>query len=134
MAWYAAHAIVYFELIDGPQDEYQVYENVFLIKAEMPEEALAKANELARREEGDDDGSLRVGDRPARRVFGCIRKLVSVSHERLDGQIGDGDEVTYNEFVLADRKALDKLLGAEDVNLLYLGKDDQNDDIQQPVL
>ena len=28
MAWYAAHAIVYFELTDGPQDGFEVYENV----------------------------------------------------------------------------------------------------------
>jgi len=121
MKWYAAHAILYFQLTDGPQDRFQVYENVFLVRAESHDEARDKAEQFARRAEGDDSGSLREGDRPARRVFGSIRKVVSVSHEGPEGQIGDGDEVTYSEFVLADRAALDKLIKAEDVELLYIG-------------
>lgn len=123
MPWYAAHAIVYFQLTDGPQDQFQVWENVLLVQADTPDQAWAKAREFARRDEGDDRGSLRVEDRPARRVFGSIRKVVSVAHERPDGQLGDGDEVTYSEFVVADRAALDRLIGAEDVEVLYVGKD-----------
>jgi hypothetical protein len=123
MAWYAAHSVIYFQLTDGPQDGFQVYENVFLIRADTPDQAWTKARKFARRDEGDDNGSLKVGDRPARRVFGSIRKVVSVSHERSDDQLGDGDEVTYSEFVLADRAALDRLIGAKDVELLYMGQD-----------
>ena len=123
MTWYAAHAIMYFQLTDGPQDRFQVCENVFLVQANTPDEAGAKARVFARRDEGDDRGSLRVGDRPARRVFGSIRKVVSVAHEGPDGQLGDGDEVTYSEFVVADRAALDRLIRAEDVEVLYVGKD-----------
>ncbi len=123
MTWYAAHAIMYFQLNDGPQDDFQVYENVFLVRAESTDGAWAKACELARGEEGDSGGTLRVGDRPARMVFGSIRKVVSVSHRGADGQIGDGDEITYSEFVVANRVALDKLIGAENVELLYVGKD-----------
>lgn len=125
MPWYAAHAIVYIQLTDGPQDQFQVYENVFLVCADTPDEAWSKAREFARRGEGDDRGSLRVGDRPARRVFGSIRKVVSVAHEGPDGQLGDGDEVTYSEFVVADRAALDRLIGAEDVEVLYAGNNAQ---------
>jgi hypothetical protein len=123
MPWYAAHAIMYFQLTDGPQDQFKVYENVFLIRADSPDEAQNKARALACREEVDNDLSLRVGDRPARLVFGSIRKVVAVAHEGPDGQLGDGDEVTYSEFVVADREALDRLIGAEDVEILYLGKD-----------
>jgi hypothetical protein len=122
MPWYAAHAIVYFQLTDGPQDRFQVYENVFLVQAETPDEAWAKAREFARRDEGDDRGSLRVGGRPARRVFGSIRKVMSVAHEGPAGQLGDGDEVTYSEFVVADREALDRLIGDQDVEVVYVGK------------
>jgi hypothetical protein len=125
MVWYAAHAIVYFQLTDGPQEGFQVYENVFLVRADTPDGAWAKAREFARRDEGDDRGSLRVGGRPARRVFGSIRKVVSVSPEGPDGQLGDGDEVTYSEFVVADRAALDRLIGADDVEVLCVGKDDE---------
>src|SRR5262249_35022830 len=118
---------VYFQLTDGPQDEFLGYENVFLVQADTPDAARDKAEELARRAEGDDRGSLRVGERSARRVFGSIRKGVSVAHEGPDGQLGDGDEVTYSEFVLADRAALDKLIAAEDANLLYLGEEPEQE-------
>jgi hypothetical protein len=121
MAWFAAHAIMYFELTDGPQDGYQVYEIIFLVRAETPEEGYAKARELARRDEGDDRSSLRLGNRPARLVFGGIRKLVSVLHEHSDGQIGDGDEITYSELVVPDRKALQRLIADEDVDVEYIG-------------
>ncbi|MGL4423398.1 MAG: DUF4288 domain-containing protein [Gemmataceae bacterium] len=124
MPWYAAHAILYFELTDGPQDRYQVYENVFLVRAGTPDEGFAKARALARRNEGDDSGSLRVGDRPARRVFAGIRKLITVSHESPDDQLGDGDEVTYSELVVLDREALRQLVADEDVDVLYIGRQD----------
>lgn len=121
MTWYAAHAVMYFELTDGPQDGFQVYENIFLVRAETSDAGFAKARELARRDEGDDSGSLCVGGSPARRVFGGIRKLVSVLHENA-GQLGDGDEITYSELVVADRAALQKLIDDEDCEVLYAGK------------
>ena len=123
MTWYAAHAIMYFHLTDGTQDDFQVYENVFLVQADSPDAARVKACALARLEEGDSSGSLRVGDHPARMLFGSIRKVVAVCHHQANGQLGDGDEITYSEFVVAGQAALDKLIGAENVELLYLGKD-----------
>lgn len=121
MAWYAAHAIVYFELNDGPQEGFQVYENVYLISAGTADEAWANAREVARRDEGDDCGSLRVGGRSARRVFGGIRKVISVLLEGADGQLGNGDELTYNELVVADRAVLDALIRGDDAEVLYAG-------------
>lgn len=124
MPWYAAHAILYFELTDGPQDRFQVYENVFLVRADTPADGYAKARAVARRDEGDDRGSLRVGDRPARRVFAGIRKLITVSHTSSGDQLGDGDEVTYSELVVGDREAVRRLVANEDVEVLYIGKPD----------
>jgi hypothetical protein len=124
MPWYAAHAIVYFELTDGSQDRFQVYENVFLVRADTTDEGFAKARAIASRDEGDDSGSLRVGDRPARRVFAGIRKLIAVSHESPDDQLGDGDEVTYSKLVVPDREALLKLVADLDVKVLYIGRQD----------
>lgn len=132
MTWYAAHTIMYFQLTDGPQDCFQVHENVFLVRADSPDQARDKAEVFARRDEGDDRGSLRVGGRPARLVYGSIRTVVSVSHEGADGLIGDGDEVTYSEFVVADRAALDRLIGAEDVEVLYVGKDTEPEASSDP--
>jgi hypothetical protein len=125
MAWYAAHAIMYFQLTDGPQDNFQVWENIFLIEATDSKEGYEKARALARREEGDDKGSLRVGDRPATLVFGGIRKLVSVSHEGPDDQLGHGDEVTYSEFVVKDRDALRRLIEDADIDVNYIGYRDE---------
>lgn len=123
MTWYAAHAIIYFEFTDGgPQDGFQVYENVFLVQAETPKEGFAKAREFAKLDEGDCSGSLRVGGRSATKVFGGIRKLITVCCERTDGQLGDGDEVTYNELVVPDREALQQLIGNQDVDVAYIGK------------
>lgn len=122
MAWFAAHAIMYHELIAGPQDEFLIYENVYLIRAATSDEAYEKATALARNDEGDSQGSLRVGDKLARRVFGSIRKVTAVCHVSPDDEIGDGDELTYSEFVVIDRATLESLLQAEDVDLLYLGK------------
>jgi hypothetical protein len=121
MPWYAAHAIMYFELTDGPQDGFQIYENVYLVRAETANEGFAKARELGRQNEGDDSGSLRVGNRPARRLFGGIRKLITVAHEQSD-QLGHGDEITYSELVVADRAALQRLIEDEDCEVLYVGK------------
>lgn len=122
MTWFAAHAIMYFELTDGPQDSFQVYENVFLVHAETADEGFAKAREVARRDEGDGSSSLRVGERTARLVFGGIRKLITVLTERPNGQPGDGDEITYSEMVVPDREALRRLIADEDVDVEYVGK------------
>ena len=122
MKWFAAHVIMYFQLKEGPQDGFQVYENIFLVRAATPAEAHAKASVLGRREEGDDRGSLRVGERPATRVFGGIRKVISVSHERPGDELGDGDEITYSEFVVDDREKLEQLIRDEDTSVLYVGE------------
>ena len=137
MPWYAAHAVMYFELTDGPQDRFQVHENVFLVEAATPKEGFAKAREFARRDEGDSSGSLRVGGRPARMVFGGIRKMMTVLHERSEEDVRDGDEITYSEMVVPDREALLQLIGNEDVDVLYIGKhnpwDDEPDDPIDPL-
>ena len=64
MAWYSAHAILYFKLESGAQDSVTVWENVYLIEAENVDEAWEKAEARARQEEGDDDGSLTLDDQP----------------------------------------------------------------------
>ena len=120
MPWFSAHAIMYFQHTDGPQDRYLVYENIFLVEAPDAHQAFAKGEALARQEEGDSEGSLRVGDRPATMVFGGIRKLIEVSHERGGDQLGDCDEVSYSEFEVADRDALDRLIRGEETAVWYL--------------
>lgn len=123
MPWFAAHAILYFQVKEGVQDSYLVHENVLLIEAETSDQAWVVAADLARQEEGDDSGTLRIGGRPARRMFGGIRKIVSVLHRGMEAQPGNGDEITYSEFSLTDRSALDRLIEGVDVDVRYGGDD-----------
>jgi hypothetical protein len=121
MPWYAAHAIVYFQFKEGPQDGYLVWENVYLVRAEDPQQAYALAEGYARADEGDSQGSLKIDDRPARLVFGGIRKLVTVSHVGPGETLASGDELTYSEYQVATPEALRRLIDDEDAEVLYWG-------------
>src|SRR5262245_37645569 len=101
MPWFTAHAVMYFEHTDGPQDGYVVWENVFLVDAADSKQAHVMAEAFARREETGERNSLTVNDRPARLVFGGIRQVVSVCHNGVTGELASGDEVTYSEFEVA---------------------------------
>ncbi len=120
MAWYAAHAIMYFKLKSGVQDRYTVWDNVFLIEAEDSDSAWAKAAEWAKREEGDSDGSLTVDDQPATLVFAGIRKLITVSHWQEEGKLNHGDEITYSQLQVSDEESVRKLANGEEVTVEYL--------------
>src|SRR5215211_3321087 len=124
MPWFAAHVIVYFERKDGPQSRFTVWENVHLIEAADGTEARARAEVLGRREEGDDRGTLRETDDAgvvhlARRVFAGVRKVLTVAHEREDGRLGTDDEITFSEFHVDNREAVQRLAAGEPVVLTY---------------
>jgi hypothetical protein len=118
MPWYAAHAIMYVEFKDGAQNHYPVWENVLLIEAADGKEAHEKTYRRAKRDEAADP-SFTWSGRPARWVFAGIRKLLTVSHESDFRQPDDGDEITYCQFDLPDRKSLDRLVACERVRLDY---------------
>jgi len=120
MAWYAAHVVMYVQFKDGDQHHYPVWENILLIESTSDHDALARATTLAKEDEGDHKGSLNWKGRPATMVFAGIRKLMAVSHQAIDDHIGSGDEVTYSEFDLPSREALDRLVAGDDVNLTYV--------------
>ncbi len=110
MAWFAAHAIMYFKLKSGVQDRCTIWENVYLIEAENNDEACEKAEAWAKQEEGDSDGSLRVDEQPATLVFAGIRKIIRVSHWEEEGRLKHGDEITYSEFQVSDEKSIRELV------------------------
>ena len=120
MAWFAAHAIMYFKLKSGEQDRFTIWENVYLIEAENSDEALEKAKAWAKQEEGDSDGSLRVDDQPATLVFAGIRKMITVSHWEEEGHLRHGDEITYSEFQVSDEKSIRELVDGEEVSVEYI--------------
>jgi hypothetical protein len=120
MAWFAAHAIMYFKLKSGVQDRFTIWENVYLIEAENSDEAREKAEAWAKQEEGDSDGSLLVDEQPATQVFAGIRKMITVSHWEEEGQLKHGDEITYSEFQVSDEKSIRELVDGEEVTVEYI--------------
>jgi hypothetical protein len=120
MAWFAAHAIMYFRLKSGVQDSFTIWENVYLIEAKNSDEAWQKAEAWAKQEEGDSNGSLRIDDQPATLIFAGIRKIITVSHWEEEGQLRHGDEITYSEFQVSDEKSIRKLVDGEEVSIEYI--------------
>jgi Domain of unknown function (DUF4288) len=121
MAWFAAHAVMYFRLKSGEQQGYRVWENVLLVQANDSREAWERGIELARRDEGDSGGSLRIADQPCELVFGGLRKVVEVSHVGAEDVPQHGDEISYSEFEVASADALRRLIDGDDVAVEYLG-------------
>jgi hypothetical protein len=119
MAWYAAHAIMYFKLKGVAQERFTIWENVFLIESEDNDSAFAKAVEWAKREEGDSDGSLTVNDQPATLVFAGIRKLITVSHWEQEGKLSHGDEITYSEFQVSNEASIRELRNSSNQVLFW---------------
>jgi len=117
MAWYAASIVTYVKFKDGRQSTYPVYENVVLIEAGSPPEALTKAELIGRAEEGDADGSMHWEDRPAEIVFAGVRKILECQNH--EDRPGDSTEISYSEFELDDHESLAKLVRGEPVKLSY---------------
>lgn len=121
MTWYCAHVIIGMHK-KGAQSPIDVYENVFLVEANSPEEAYEQA-ELFGKVEADLDDGLTIDDVPAVRVFAGIRKLISISNPGLLSQDQTppvhGTELTYSEYQVPDLKTLMKLGEGETVDLRY---------------
>ena len=66
--WYAAHILLYVKRKEGTESKYPVWENIVLVKANSEEEALEKATQRGKEEEGDEDGTFRWGGTPAQSI------------------------------------------------------------------
>ncbi len=111
--WYAAHVILYIEFLDGVQDSYTVWENIYLIHADTVAEAFAKADSLGEEEATmDPDSWLTSKGRPARWRFAGVRRLA----ECIDFENGpeDGKEVAFLEYTFKDKATLDALIQKQD--------------------
>lgn len=113
MNWYAAHIVMFAEFKSAEQDRFPVWENIVLIAAADEEEAFAKAERHGRAAEGDDGGSFRWGKHPARWVFAGVRKLTEC--DSVFQKSSDGVELSYTEFELDSRVAVEKLVAGEPV-------------------
>lgn len=118
MKWYIAHVIMYFKFKDGNQNKFPIWENLILVQGQSKKEAFEKAKAKSISEEGDDSGSLRVGDRAACMTFGGIRKLVEC--EDADQMPGDGTEVSYSRLEVKTEEDFMKLIKGELVDIEYV--------------
>ena len=109
--WYAAHAIFLFEFKDGDQNEFSIWDNVYLIDANSSHTAYKKAELFAKKDEGDDDGSLTLNNRLVYLKYYGIRKLITVSNFNANEDIpGDGAEVTFSKYSVKNQSDLKKLV------------------------
>ncbi|MCB0625153.1 MAG: DUF4288 domain-containing protein [Saprospiraceae bacterium] len=120
MTWYSASAIFYFEYKDGKQDDYLVWENVYLLEASSVDEARSKAESYARQYEGDSSGTLQLDGRAVTQRYCGLRKLMEARNSicLTEGSL-EGAEVTFSKFLVKDRKSLDRLTSGESVEVIY---------------
>lgn len=124
MTWYVASVIMSIRLKKGKQSKIPVFENFFLVSGKTREQAAKKAEKIAKLEAEAQSDGLSLNDKPAIMKFDGIRKLVSVANpvpmeldkERPD----DGTELSYNEYIVVNKRDLKKLATGKQVELLYL--------------
>ncbi|WP_157758568.1 DUF4288 domain-containing protein [Cystobacter fuscus] len=122
--WYAASVVLFFRLKSGRQRKFTVWENVYLIAARTPAEALARAEERGR-QATDPQDEITWNGKPAEIVFGGIRKLITcaadpiLSNQALVTRLHDGVEATYSSFTVNSKAELDALIRGESVAVLY---------------
>ncbi len=105
---------------DGVQNHYPVWENILLIEAPDDDAANELAVVRAKEDEGGSDSGFTWDDRPATWVYAGLRKLIKVAHRSVSEEIGPGDELSYSEFDLPNREALDRLVAGDEVDLRYV--------------
>jgi hypothetical protein len=119
MPWFAAHAITYFKWKDSPQDKFHVWENVILIEAPDGADVWSMAEDCARQDEGDSEGSLTSEGHPATQVFAGIRKVTEVFFRDDPSKFSHGDEVTFTEYDVSGLAALKALAAGERAMVEY---------------
>jgi hypothetical protein len=126
MAWYAVSAVLYFKLREVPeQEEFFVWENVYLVNAASFDEARGRGEAIGRAAGNEKDDSLRWNGRPADLTFAGIRKVISCAPnvettESLPAEtIHEGVEATYSCFTVHGKAALDELVSGAPVTLVY---------------
>jgi hypothetical protein len=111
---------MYWKWKNGPQDKFNVEEDVVLVEATDHFAAWRAGEAIARESEGDDQGSLTEYGQPANRVFAGLRKVVMIPEYSGFTRPGHGDEVTYSTFVVPDLEAVAALAAGEQVEVRYV--------------
>jgi hypothetical protein len=96
IGWYICHEILYFELADpSEQQEFLVWENLILIRAQNPEEAYQKAMQHGSYSEEE----VTINGKKGYCKFKGLRTLMPIYEE-----IEDGAEVEWMEYNVSKEK------------------------------
>lgn len=129
--WYCAHVLHYFQYDDEKQDSFLVQENIYLVQATSPDEAMVKGELQGKKVEQYLEGSgLCLNDRPASLRFASVRKVVEC--QDLDGQVeiptDEEIELTYSEYIVSSKEEFEKLIHGRTATVDYVGGEDEDDD------
>src|SRR5207253_4569716 len=114
--WYCAHIIMHVKPKITTVGKLVVWENIVLVEADSPDQALEKAEKWGREDEEHCSDGLTLNKKPAEMVFAGIRKLIEVrTIGDIDDKPADGSELTYSEFLLDSEDDLRKLAAGESV-------------------
>ncbi len=132
MTWYAAHLILYYEVMEGEQDSYLCDENIVVIDAEDEDLAYKEAHRLGLfQAENTGDLSLEEEGHPPKQAiakFAGVRKLTlcqvvpsQISSDMTDKQphLLSGSEVTYSRIVVDSEQEVLALAHGDSVKVLY---------------
>jgi hypothetical protein len=120
--WYCAHIILWASYMDGNQDDYPIWERVYLVKALDSDEAWTNA-EAKGEKEAKVENILEINNRNIKWKYGGVRKVISTIEDslieiKLNNSI-DILEITWNEFYVSDEENLKKLIEGKPVKITY---------------
>lgn len=115
--WYCASIIMMDEYKNHKQEDFPLWENLVLIKANTEKEALEKAKRIGKIGETDFLGTYRVNNRPAQMRFVGIRDLLKCENE--DFQPSDGTEVFYSELSVKSKQDLMKFINGKKAQVTF---------------
>ncbi|ANH70603.1 hypothetical protein ABE85_15570 [Mitsuaria sp. 7] len=120
--WFCAHVIMYFKLIDAPQESFLIHENVHLVEANNADEADSIARKIGQScEDPSKDGHLELNEQKAAYLFAGIRKIIEVeiNPETISAINLSGREVTYSVYEVDTFEEVCSLANGDMINVLY---------------
>lgn len=115
--WFSAHLVEVFRVREGEQTDFHVWENIVLIEAANDKEAWEKAEVLGRENCQPDDPTLTWNNRPSRRDFVGVRKVITCVDKEQRPE--HGTEVSYNSLFFASEADLQKFVAGEEVGATF---------------
>ena len=117
MRWFAASIVLYVKYKDNKQNNYPIWENIYLISAMTPNEAYRKAISLGKNQQGDSNGTLKWCKRPACWKYAGVRKIIECTER--NNKPTDGTEISYAQMLIKNRNDLKKLIKCKPVEVIY---------------